>query len=86
VWRWLATFRCARCGQALAAAKRALRSPARPQLTICQACVDTWKKTGQRCARCWMPILDRLEVGLLVETGAFVHVNCGGAPVIAASH
>jgi DNA-directed RNA polymerase subunit RPC12/RpoP len=86
MWRWFAMFRCARCGRALAAVKRELRSPVRHQVAICQDCVNIWKKTGQRCARCWMPIPDSLEVGLLVETGAFVHVNCGGAPVIAVAH
>ena len=85
MWGRFATFRCARCGRALAAAKRALHSPQRPRVAICQDCVDTWRRTGQRCARCWLPVPDRLEVGLLVETGAFVHVTCGGAPMIVAA-
>jgi hypothetical protein len=38
-----------------------------------------WQQTGQRCARCWLPVVTRLEVGLLVDTGSFVHVDCGGA-------
>jgi hypothetical protein len=27
-------------------------------------------------------VQDRLEVGVLVETGAFLHVDCGGARVL----
>ena len=37
---------------------------------------------GHRCARCWASIRERLDVGLLVETGAFAHVACGGARVV----
>jgi hypothetical protein len=82
MWQWLAGFRCGRCGEFRATWKRALRSPVRPQLAICEECLQAWERTGQRCARCWTPIPDRLEVGLLVETGAFVHVDCGGAWVL----
>jgi hypothetical protein len=87
MWQWLARlrgagFRCGRCGEARTGCKRALRSLLRPQLAVCEACLESWERTGHRCARCWAPIPDRLEVGLLVETGAFVHVDCGGARVL----
>ena len=82
MWQWLAVFRCGRCGEIRARWQRALCSPVRPQLAICEECLETWERTGDRCARCWAPIRQRLEVGLLVETGAFVHVNCGGARVL----
>jgi hypothetical protein len=82
MWEWLAVFRCGRCGEIRARWRRALRSPVRPQLAICEECLETWERTGHRCARCWTPIRERLEVGLLVETGAFVHVDCGGARVL----
>jgi hypothetical protein len=81
MWWWLARFRCAHCGEIRATGKRALRSPRRPQLAICEECLDTWERTGQRCTRCWTPVRDRLEVGLLADTGSFVHVDCGGARV-----
>lgn len=82
MWQWLAGFRCARCGQHRGGWARALRSPFRPQLAVCDECLATWERTGHRCARCWTPVGDRLEVGLLVETGAFVHVDCGGARLL----
>jgi hypothetical protein len=82
MWQWLAVFRCGRCGEIRARRQRALRSPVRRQLAICEECLDVWERTGHRCARCWTPIREQLEVGLLVETGAFVHVGCGGARVL----
>jgi hypothetical protein len=81
VWRWLG-FRCGRCRELRAAGERALLSPVRPRLAICQECLDAWKRTGHRCGRCWTPVRDALEVGLLVDTGAFAHVDCGGARVL----
>ena len=84
MWRWLGRFRCARCGRNRPAAHRALRSPLRPELAICRDCLETWARSGHRCARCWMPIPSHLDVGLLVETGRFVHVDCGGARLLPA--
>ncbi|MFB3818618.1 MAG: hypothetical protein ACE147_13225 [Candidatus Methylomirabilales bacterium] len=77
-----AGFRCGRCGEVRGRWARALRSPFRRQLAICQDCLETWQRTGQRCARCWAPIREPAEVGLLVETGALAHVDCGGALVL----
>lgn len=82
MWQWLAAFRCRRCGEVRATSNRALRSPVRPQLAICEDCLDAWERTGHRCARCWMPVRDRLEVGFLVESRTFLHVDCGGARVV----
>jgi hypothetical protein len=82
MWQWLARFRCGRCGETRTGGERALRSPLRPRLAICAACLERWERMGHRCARCRSPIPDRLQVGLLVETGAFVHVDCGGARVL----
>jgi hypothetical protein len=82
MWQWLAGFRCGRCGEVRARSKRALRSPLRPRVAICVECLDNWMRTGHRCTRCWAPIRDPLEVGLLVDAGRFVHVGCGGARVL----
>jgi hypothetical protein len=82
MWRLLAGFRCGRCGKVHGRWNRALWSPSRPHLAICRPCLETWERTGHRCARCWTQLHDRLDVGLLVETGVFVHVECGGARVI----
>jgi hypothetical protein len=82
MWQWLARFRCGRCGELRARGNRALRSPVRRQLAICGDCLATWERTGQRCARCRSPIRDVLEVGLLVQTGALAHVDCGGARLL----
>jgi hypothetical protein len=82
MWQRLAGFRCGRCGEVHARSKRVLRSPTRPQLAICTGCLETWRRTGHRCARCWTPIQDRMEVGFLVDTGSFAHVDCGGARVL----
>ncbi len=82
MWRLLAGFRCGRCGEVCGTWERALRSPFRPHLAICRQCLETWERTGHRCARCWTQVRDRLDVGLLVETGAFAHVECGGALLI----
>ena len=81
MWQWLG-FRCARCREIRATRERALSSPLRPQLAICEECLEGWERTGHRCARCWTPIQDHFEVGLLVETGVFAHVECGGARVL----
>ena len=82
MWRWGAWFRCGHCGEIRGTWSRSLRSPVRRELGICARCLDAWRRTGQRCARCWAPIHDGLEVGVLVETGAFTHVACGGARVV----
>lgn len=82
MWQWPAGFRCGRCGAMRGRWARALRSPFRPRLAICEDCLEAWGRTGHRCARCWAPIRRRVEVGLLVETGAFAHVDCGGALVL----
>jgi hypothetical protein len=79
---WVGGFRCGRCSEQRAMRQRALRSPRRPALAICTDCVETWQRMGHRCARCWTAVRDRLEVGVLVETGAFAHVACGGARVL----
>jgi hypothetical protein len=52
------------------------------ELAVCDDCLGTWDRAGRRCARCWTPIEDRLQIGLCAETWAFVHVDCGGARVI----
>jgi hypothetical protein len=82
MWPWLG-FRCGRCREVRAGWERALSSPLRPQLAICRECLGAWERIGQRCGRCWTSIRDPFEVGLLVEIGAFVHVGCGGARVLA---
>jgi hypothetical protein len=79
---WLGGFRCGRCSEQRAARQRALRSPRRPALAICEACLAGWQRMGHRCSRCWTTVRDRLDVGVLVETGAFAHVGCGGARVL----
>jgi hypothetical protein len=82
MWRWLAAFRCGRCGGVRGARHRALRSPLRAGLAICGDCLERWERSGHRCARCWRPIRDRLDVGFLLERRAFLHVDCGGARVV----
>jgi hypothetical protein len=82
MWPWLFGFRCGRCRELHPRWHRALRSPLRPWLAICEGCLDAWERAGHRCARCRRPIRDRLEVGLRAETGAFLHVACGGARVL----
>jgi hypothetical protein len=79
---WPGGFRCGRCSEQRAMRQRALRSPLRPTLAICETCLETWERAGHRCARCWATVRDRLDVGLLVEIGAFAHVTCGGARVL----
>jgi hypothetical protein len=82
---WVASgigFRCGRCDAIRGRWARALRSPRRPRIAICGDCLDAWEWTGHRCARCWAPVCERSEVGLLVETGAFAHVGCGAALVL----
>lgn len=79
---WVAAFRCGRCGEPRARRQRALRSPARPRLAVCAECLETWQRAGHRCALCRTPVRDWLDVGVLVETGAFAHVDCGGARVL----
>jgi hypothetical protein len=81
VWQWLG-FRCRRCRELRAKWERVLASPARPQLAVCHECLQAWQRAGRRCGRCWAPVQDPLEVGLLVETGAFAHVGCGGARLL----
>lgn len=82
MWQWLAAFRCGRCGAVRGTWHRALRSPLRAWLAICDECLEAWARTGHRCARCWRPIGDRLELGFLLEHRAFLHVECGGARVV----
>lgn len=82
MWQWFGGFQCGRCDEHRGGWARALRSPVRPQLAVCTGCFATWERMGHRCARCWAPVRDRLEVGLLVETGAFAHVDCGGARLL----
>jgi hypothetical protein len=81
MWQWL-WFRCGRCREVRASGERALSSPLRPQLAICEECLRAWYRTGHRCAQCWTAIQGDFEVGLLVETGAFAHVDCGGARLL----
>ena len=82
---WLSGFRCGRCSEQRAMRQRALCSPLRPGLAICESCLETWERAGHRCARCWATVRDRLDVGLLVDIGAFAHVTCGGARVLGAT-
>ena len=82
MWESVAAFRCRRCGEICPGWKRALRSPVRPRLAVCEGCVRVWQRMGRRCARCWTPILDRMQIGMLVDTRVFVHVDCGGARVL----
>jgi hypothetical protein len=72
-------FRCGKCGEVRGVGRRALESPWRPRLGVCRDCLQQWERTGHRCGRCWAQIRDRLEVGLLVETRVFAHVDCGAA-------
>jgi hypothetical protein len=83
MWEAVAAFRCRRCGEICPRWRRALRSPRRRRLAICGECLESWQRTGRRCARCWGPILDGMEIGMLVDTRAFAHVDCGGARVSA---
>jgi DNA-directed RNA polymerase subunit RPC12/RpoP len=85
MWQWLTGFRCGRCGELRGTGERALHSPTRSAVAVCETCLGSWERTGHRCARCWAPIRDGVELGLLVETGAFAHVGCGGARVLRSS-
>ena len=79
MWALLGRFRCSKCGKLLAIRRRALRSPFRSSIGVCRDCLGLWERTGHRCGQCWYPIHAERDLGLLLDSQRFAHVDCGGA-------
>lgn len=82
MWRLIGRFRCSKCGEVRGMSWLALRNPLRARVSVCRECLGTWKRTGHRCGRCWLPVRMAEDVGLLLEKGVFAHVDCGAAALV----